>query len=84
MLYIHRYDVRGHLTDLSDFQTDSWNRTYQLSNEELRIETLCDEERYLALRKDLIEEQHRHGNFIQTFFWVCGNLELRLPRLKPC
>ena len=55
--------MRGHLTDLSDFQTDSWNRTYQLSNEELRIETLCDEERYLALRKDLIEEQHRQGKF---------------------
>ncbi|MEQ2165880.1 hypothetical protein GOODEAATRI_021763 [Goodea atripinnis] len=32
-----------------------------LSEEEARIETLCDEERYLALHTDLLEEEARQG-----------------------
>lgn len=53
--------MRGHLLELSDFQTDSWNSEHKLSSEEQRIESICDEERYLALHKDLIDEQHRQG-----------------------
>ncbi|XP_077995478.1 splicing factor, suppressor of white-apricot homolog [Glandiceps talaboti] len=58
-LMIDRYDGRGYLHNLSEYEMDSWNREYQLSEEEARIEALCDEERYLALHTDLLEEQHR-------------------------
>nr|XP_006812803.1 PREDICTED: splicing factor, suppressor of white-apricot homolog [Saccoglossus kowalevskii] len=58
-LMIDRYDGRGYLHDLSDYDVDAWNVEHQLSEEESRIETLCDEERYLALHTDLLEEQHR-------------------------
>ncbi|XP_069071446.1 splicing factor, suppressor of white-apricot homolog isoform X1 [Pleurodeles waltl] len=58
---IDRYDGRGHLHDLSDYDAEhtSWNRNYHLSEEEARIEALCDEERYLALHTDLLEEEAR-------------------------
>ncbi|XP_076140868.1 splicing factor, suppressor of white-apricot homolog isoform X1 [Alosa pseudoharengus] len=58
-IMIDRYDGRGHLHDLSEYDADSWNRDYQLSEEEARIEALCDEERYLALHTDLLEEEAR-------------------------
>ncbi|XP_060746261.1 splicing factor, suppressor of white-apricot homolog [Tachysurus vachellii] len=58
-LMIDRYDGRGHLHDLSEYDADSWNQNYQLSEEEARIEALCDEERYLALHTDLLEEEAR-------------------------
>lgn len=58
-----RYDGRGHLHDLSEYDAEysTWNRDYQLSEEEARIETLCDEERYLALHTDLLEDEARQG-----------------------
>jgi hypothetical protein len=49
------------LHDLSEYDTGSWNRDYQLSEEEARIEALCDEERYLAMHTDLLEEEARQG-----------------------
>ncbi|XP_063171847.1 splicing factor, suppressor of white-apricot homolog isoform X1 [Candoia aspera] len=60
-IMIDRYDGRGHLHDLSEYDAEysTWNRDYQLSEEEGRIEALCDEERYLALRTDLLEEEAR-------------------------
>ncbi|KAK5605760.1 hypothetical protein CRENBAI_006480, partial [Crenichthys baileyi] len=58
-IMIDRYDGRGHLHDLSEYDSGSWNTSYQLSEEEARIETLCDEERYLALHTDLLEEEAR-------------------------
>ncbi|XP_035631780.1 splicing factor, suppressor of white-apricot homolog isoform X1 [Oncorhynchus keta] len=58
-ILIDRYDGRGHLHDLSEYDTGSWNRDYQLSEEEARIEALCDEERYLAMHTDLLEEEAR-------------------------
>ncbi|XP_060641619.2 splicing factor, suppressor of white-apricot homolog isoform X1 [Anolis sagrei] len=60
-IMIDRYDGRGHLHDLSEYDAEysTWNRDYQLSEEEARIESLCDEERYLALRTDLLEEEAR-------------------------
>ncbi|XP_030073685.1 splicing factor, suppressor of white-apricot homolog isoform X2 [Microcaecilia unicolor] len=60
-IQIDRYDGRGHLHDLSDYDAEhtTWNRDYQLSEEEARIEALCDEERYLALHTDLLEEEAR-------------------------
>ncbi|XP_060916737.1 splicing factor, suppressor of white-apricot homolog isoform X1 [Labrus mixtus] len=58
-IMIDRYDGRGHLHDLSEYDSGSWNTSYQLSEEEDRIEALCDEERYLALHSDLLEEEAR-------------------------
>ncbi|XP_019362611.1 PREDICTED: splicing factor, suppressor of white-apricot homolog isoform X5 [Gavialis gangeticus] len=60
-MLIDRYDGRGHLHDLSEYDAEysTWNRDYQLSEEEARIEALCDEERYLALHTDLLEEEAR-------------------------
>ncbi|KAJ7988458.1 hypothetical protein DPEC_G00323760 [Dallia pectoralis] len=58
-ILIDRYDGRGHLHDLSEYDAGSWNRDYQLSEEEARIEALCDEERYLAMHTDLLEEEAR-------------------------
>lgn len=61
MVLTDRYDGRGHLHDLSEYDAEysTWNRDYQLSEEEARIEALCDEERYLALHTDLLEEEAR-------------------------
>ena len=58
-----RYDGRGHLHDLSEYEAahSTWNRDYPLSEEEARVEALCDEERYLALHTDLLEEEARQG-----------------------
>ena len=47
--------------DLSEYDSGSWNTSYQLSEEEARIEALCDEERYLAMHTDLLEEEARQG-----------------------
>ncbi|XP_019724281.1 splicing factor, suppressor of white-apricot homolog isoform X2 [Hippocampus comes] len=58
-IMIDRYDGRGHLHDLSEYDSGSWNTSYQLSEEETRIEALCDEERYLAFHADLLEEEAR-------------------------
>lgn len=58
-LKIDRYDGRGHLHDLREFDEVGWNEDSHLSAEAARIEALCDEERYMALHKDLLEEQHR-------------------------
>ncbi|XP_077398360.1 splicing factor, suppressor of white-apricot homolog isoform X2 [Vanacampus margaritifer] len=58
-IMIDRYDGRGHLHDLSEYDSGSWNTSYQLSEEEARIEALCDEERYLAFHTDMLEEEAR-------------------------
>ncbi|XP_012512727.1 PREDICTED: splicing factor, suppressor of white-apricot homolog isoform X4 [Propithecus coquereli] len=60
-ILIDRYDGRGHLHDLSEYDAEysTWNRDYQLSEEEARVDALCDEERYLALHTDLLEEEAR-------------------------
>jgi len=50
-LMIDRYDCRGSLTDLSDFAIESWNKDYQVSEEEKRIEAKLDEERFKDLYK---------------------------------
>uniref|UniRef100_S4RV83 Splicing factor SWAP n=1 Tax=Petromyzon marinus TaxID=7757 RepID=S4RV83_PETMA len=56
-----RYDGRGHLHDLSEYDAEyTWNRSYDLSEEEARIEALCDVERYLALTTNLLDEEARH------------------------
>ncbi|XP_014668430.1 PREDICTED: splicing factor, suppressor of white-apricot homolog isoform X2 [Priapulus caudatus] len=56
-LMIDRYDGRGHVYDLNQYEADTASRHYQASEEEERIERLCDEERYMAMYKDLLEEK---------------------------
>lgn len=59
-LRIDRYDVRGALYDLSKYEAISGQQEesfwINLSNEERRIEQLCDEERYRALTHNEDEE----------------------------
>ncbi|XP_038058671.1 splicing factor, suppressor of white-apricot homolog isoform X2 [Patiria miniata] len=65
-LMIDRYDGRGHLPSLSEYE-DSWlgSRRQEISGEEERIEALCDEERYMALHKDMMEEELRQEEEIK-------------------
>jgi len=51
-----RYDGRGHLFDLRPYDADNTANRGTLSSEEVRIERLCEEERYLELHTDLAEK----------------------------
>jgi len=55
-----RYDGRGHLYDLSEYDSDLVQAT-PLSEEERHIEALCDEERYLELNSDILEKMLYEG-----------------------
>ncbi|GAB5578949.1 splicing factor [Prionailurus iriomotensis] len=59
-ILIDRYDGRGHLHDLSEYDAEysTWNRDYQLSEEEARIDAVCDEEseEYKRLSEALAED----------------------------
>jgi len=57
---LYRYDGRGHLHDLSKFDTELIQTT-ALSEEERHIEALCDEERYLELNTDILEKMLYEG-----------------------
>ncbi|KAJ8312289.1 hypothetical protein KUTeg_009662 [Tegillarca granosa] len=53
-----RYDGRGHLYDLSQYDVSNVKAEHKvLSEEEKQIETLCDEERYLELHTDVAEKK---------------------------
>uniref|UniRef100_H2ZBC0 Suppressor of white apricot N-terminal domain-containing protein n=1 Tax=Ciona savignyi TaxID=51511 RepID=H2ZBC0_CIOSA len=55
-ILIDRYDCRASLHDLSEFDGDSWNKNHQFSEEEGRLESYLDDERYRALRVEELEE----------------------------
>lgn len=61
-----RYDCRGHLSDLTLWDSDiirkkqSNNEEY-LNEEEKRIEQECDQERYMELYKDMEKEALHQG-----------------------
>ncbi|KAG1714279.1 Splicing factor, suppressor of white-apricot [Nymphon striatum] len=57
---LRTFDARGYLHDLKPCEYNSDN-VYELSNEEKIVEGLCEEERYLALNKDLDEEAMHHA-----------------------
>ena len=79
-----RFDVRGYLNDLTQFQSNSKTSGQQLTAEELHIERLCDEERFADLKDDLDDS---HGiidtNFValKILFLLIGYLEEELKRL---
>jgi len=56
----YRYDGRGHLHDLSAFDSELVPARV-LSEEERHIEALCDEERYLELNSDILEKMLYEG-----------------------
>uniref|UniRef100_A0A8C7XJ38 Suppressor of white apricot N-terminal domain-containing protein n=1 Tax=Oryzias sinensis TaxID=183150 RepID=A0A8C7XJ38_9TELE len=75
-IMIDRYDGRGHLHDLSEYDSGSWNTSYQLSEEEARIEALCDEER---IQKLIIFGSHTSsGKFLCHFLF---EVHLYIPKL---
>ncbi|CAG2116016.1 unnamed protein product [Medioppia subpectinata] len=55
---IDRFDVRGYLNDLSEFDANRRQCAQQLSAEELEMERLCDEERYADLNNDYVDDNH--------------------------
>ena len=55
-----RYDGRGHLHDLTQFDSELI-KAKTLSEEERHIEALCDEERYLELNTDILEKMLYEG-----------------------
>ncbi|XP_071848240.1 splicing factor, suppressor of white-apricot homolog isoform X1 [Apostichopus japonicus] len=74
-MMIDRFDGRGHLSDLSEIdKVHSWNQVHHLSEEEARIEAICDEERYLALRTDLMEEETKREEELKRIHQSMGAL----------
>lgn len=56
-----RYDGRGYLHDLKQFEaTDKGDAVVALSEEDAYMEQICDEERYMALKKSIVEEELYH------------------------
>ncbi|KAM7541165.1 hypothetical protein Aperf_G00000030099 [Anoplocephala perfoliata] len=53
---IDRYDCRGYLQDLSEYDADNVHRVESQTAEESGIEELCNYERYLELQTDIHEE----------------------------
>ncbi|CAK9302677.1 unnamed protein product [Gordionus sp. m RMFG-2023] len=54
-ILIDRYDCRGYLPEINVFKND-----WQYNGEEAHIEKLCEEERYLALFKNISQEEEHH------------------------
>ncbi len=60
-----RYDCRGHLSDLTLWDSDLIRKKLQenfLNEEDKRIEEECDQERYLELYRDIEKETLQQGN----------------------
>jgi hypothetical protein len=56
-MFACRYDGRGHLHDLTEYDADLCRSSIEpLTEEERHIEALCDEERYLELNTDILEK----------------------------
>ena len=57
----YRYDGRGSLYDLRPFDADTCNKITNFTQEDMEVERLCDEERYLELHTDLMEKATYEG-----------------------
>ena len=66
MLWCCRYDGRGHLHDLTEYDADlNRGSREELTEDEKQIEKLCDEERYLELNSDILEKMLYEGMKLQ-------------------
>lgn len=91
---MYRYDGRGALADLLAHEppTGGFDQRTILTEEELKVEQLCDMERYQSLYKNDVEESMYHGNmsfffreyFSIIFFWTLRkfNHELTLQKRR--
>ena len=61
LFWLCRYDGRGHLFDLRPYDADNTANRGSLSSDEIRIERLCEEERYLELHTDIAEKAIQEG-----------------------
>lgn len=61
---MYRYDGRGALADLRIHEPPpgGFDQRTILTEEELKVEQLCDEERYRSLYNNDVEESTYHGN----------------------
>ena len=67
--FVCRYDGRGHLYDLTPYDADlRKGPREELSEDEKKIEALCDEERYLELHTDLTEKSMYEGEEMLNLF----------------
>ena len=56
-LLVDRYDVRGHLTDLSEFERNDRNGwVARVTDKERAVEEACDQERYAELKEDMSDK----------------------------
>ena len=64
-----RYDCRGHLYKLDDFDfpNNPGIKSSKLSTEEMDIESILDEERYLDLNLDTTEDEILEGSVTRKF-----------------
>lgn len=81
-LMIDRYDCRGHLYRMEEFDFDNMGDFTPLSPERLDIENVCDEERYMELRNPisaeeeiLLEEEDKRGSALYDPFTAYQNIE---------
>ncbi|XP_024884611.1 splicing factor, suppressor of white-apricot homolog isoform X2 [Temnothorax curvispinosus] len=67
VLYVYRYDGRGALADLRIHEPPSggFDQRTILTEEELKVEQLCDEERYRSLYNNDAEESMNHEEEIK-------------------
>ena len=74
MMAIYRYDGRGHLYDLHEYDTArTAGKMPEMTEEEKRIEDLCDEERYLELHTDIAEKAMYEGQLKHFQSYPCKN-----------
>lgn len=86
---MHRYDARGYLNNVEEHEPKPGAvAAYMasLSEEERALEDLCEEERFLALFRDLHEESILHGEGLPVFRATLlrdGLVGTTVPRFPP-
>ena len=67
-LLVDRYDVRGHLTDLTAFENNDRNGwVSRMTDKERALEDACDQERYAELREDIHDKSTFEEEEIKRF-----------------
>lgn len=72
-MYVYRYDGRGALGDLRIYEspTGGFDQRTILTEDELKVEQLCDEERYRSLYNNETEDAMHHGKQIMIVRHLC-------------